>query len=434
VYALVQQFAAEGTYQGLPVPALVEDDNGVRLLLAGPLIGMQVWSDAQVGGAAGVLRVLGAQLAWVDAETFQAYCKENKFVAAYELDELRWSVVDPGLTVFEMQAFADNDPAHFASQNPFVHLHCHSDFSALDGYSLMDEIVALAVADKQRAVAVTDHGTCAGHPALRKASEGLVRPIYGMEANFVDDHDRTDRDYYHLVVWARPTKRWSTSGRCPPRGGTVSTTGIDWDSPCSGGAPAWLSPPYAYADHCSGCTRRATSSWPSRTRPGSARSSRTGSTRDPHQPDGTSDPGQRLGRGDREPVPRRFVVDSHYATAERRAITGPDGRRTGKDVGDDRTARRQPDYTDDLRRGPQVTSHRRLGHEGDRQHRQPADSCREIVPAPEMPIFRWPPRASGRAKYDVERPDAIIEAWPTRTRSGQNERPYLAQLSMSRRC
>lgn len=86
----------------------------------------------------------------------------------------------------------------------FVHLHAHSEFSALDGYSTVAEMVAACVKDDQGALALTDHGICAGHPYLQgETKKAGIKPIFGIEAYLVDDRrDRSDLDYYHLVLWA----------------------------------------------------------------------------------------------------------------------------------------------------------------------------------------------------------------------------------------
>src|SRR6266568_1029149 len=68
----------------------------------------------------------------------------------------------------------------------FVHVHSHSEFSALDGLSACDEIIQRAVDDGNPAAAVTDHGTCAGHPEFQRAADlAGVKPIFGMETYFV---------------------------------------------------------------------------------------------------------------------------------------------------------------------------------------------------------------------------------------------------------
>ncbi len=74
---------------------------------------------------------------------------------------------------------------------PFVHLHAHSEHSALDGLSTVDEMVAAVVADQQEAMALTDHGVAAGHPTLQTvADKAGIKPIFGIEAYFVDDRLR----------------------------------------------------------------------------------------------------------------------------------------------------------------------------------------------------------------------------------------------------
>ena len=120
--------------------------------------------------------------------------------------------------------------------NPFVHLHTHSEFSQLDGLSTMDEIGAAVTADGQSAVGITDHGTCAGHPALQQmATEFGIKPIFGIEAYFVDDRfAREDQyDYWHLVLYAKDDQGlknlWglSTEGY---RDGFYGRPRIDWDT------------------------------------------------------------------------------------------------------------------------------------------------------------------------------------------------------------
>jgi DNA polymerase-3 subunit alpha len=52
----------------------------------------------------------------------------------------------------------------------------------------MDEILREVTRHGQSAVAITDHGTCAGHPELQRAADKAgVKPIFGIEANLTDD-------------------------------------------------------------------------------------------------------------------------------------------------------------------------------------------------------------------------------------------------------
>jgi len=119
----------------------------------------------------------------------------------------------------------------------FVSIHCHSEFSALDGLSTPTEMAEAAVADGQTAVAITDHGTCAGHPAFQIACDKAgVKPIFGLEAYFVHNRlvpGKANNDYYHLVLlamndvglknlWAISTESYKDGFWHKPR--------IDWDT------------------------------------------------------------------------------------------------------------------------------------------------------------------------------------------------------------
>ncbi len=70
----------------------------------------------------------------------------------------------------------------------FVHLHNHTEYSMLDGAARIEEMIAAAKADGQRAIAITDHGNLYGaidfYTAAKKAE---INPILGFEAYMVDD-------------------------------------------------------------------------------------------------------------------------------------------------------------------------------------------------------------------------------------------------------
>jgi DNA-directed DNA polymerase III PolC len=69
-----------------------------------------------------------------------------------------------------------------ASKDDFVHLHLHTDFSALDGASRVSDYVKEAAARGNAAIAVTDHGTMRGYMAQHDACEEHgIKPIYGSE-------------------------------------------------------------------------------------------------------------------------------------------------------------------------------------------------------------------------------------------------------------
>lgn len=92
----------------------------------------------------------------------------------------------------------------------FVHLHCHSEFSLLDGANRVDDLIARALELEQPALALTDHGNLhAAWEFQEKARKAGLRPIIGMEA-YVAPGDRRQKarpalgakPYFHLVVLA----------------------------------------------------------------------------------------------------------------------------------------------------------------------------------------------------------------------------------------
>ncbi len=77
---------------------------------------------------------------------------------------------------------------------PFVHLHCHSDYSLLDGCARIDKMLAKAASLGMPALALTDHGNLFGSIEFYKAAKKHnVKPILGCEIYLVVDHAMTDR-------------------------------------------------------------------------------------------------------------------------------------------------------------------------------------------------------------------------------------------------
>ncbi len=87
------------------------------------------------------------------------------------------------------------------SDTPFVHLHCHSDYSLLDGACEIGQLVDAVAAQRSPAVALTDHGNLFGAVHFHNAaSEKGITPIIGCEVYMAEDRKaRTDR-YNHLVL------------------------------------------------------------------------------------------------------------------------------------------------------------------------------------------------------------------------------------------
>ncbi len=95
----------------------------------------------------------------------------------------------------------------------FVHLHCHSEYSLLDGANRIDDLIARALELEQPALAITDHGNLhAAWHFQERARKAGIKPIIGMEA-YVATGDRRARGrtpagtkpYYHLILLARDT-------------------------------------------------------------------------------------------------------------------------------------------------------------------------------------------------------------------------------------
>ena len=92
----------------------------------------------------------------------------------------------------------------------FVHLHCHTQFSLLDGAASIPSMIKKAKDDEQKAVAITDHGNMFGvFKFVAEANKAGIKPIVGCEFYVVEDRfkkqfTRTDRDVrYHQLLLAK---------------------------------------------------------------------------------------------------------------------------------------------------------------------------------------------------------------------------------------
>jgi DNA polymerase-3 subunit alpha len=93
----------------------------------------------------------------------------------------------------------------------FVHLHCHSEYSLLDGANRIDGLIKRALEFEQPALAITDHGNLhAAWEFQEKAHKAKIKPIIGMEAYVAPGDRRTktratpgSKPYYHLILLAR---------------------------------------------------------------------------------------------------------------------------------------------------------------------------------------------------------------------------------------
>jgi len=96
------------------------------------------------------------------------------------------------------------------STRPFVHLHCHSHYSLLDGAGSLDRLIERAQSHGMSALALTDHGNLHGSLEFyRKAKAAGLNPILGYEA-YIAPESRFQKDTgsmkeasYHLTLLAR---------------------------------------------------------------------------------------------------------------------------------------------------------------------------------------------------------------------------------------
>ncbi|HZL87751.1 MAG TPA: PHP domain-containing protein, partial [Pirellulaceae bacterium] len=98
-----------------------------------------------------------------------------------------------------------------ANVRPFVHLHCHSHYSLLDGASPIDGLVKRASELGMNALAITDHGNLHGAVEFYQAAKGAgINPILGYEAYIAPgsrfekkDAGSSKEASYHLTLLAQ---------------------------------------------------------------------------------------------------------------------------------------------------------------------------------------------------------------------------------------
>src|SRR6266481_3161284 len=96
------------------------------------------------------------------------------------------------------------------AQRPFVHLHCHSHYSLLDGASRVPELIATVKEHGMNACAITDHGNLFGAIEFyRECKSAGVNPVVGYEA-YVAPGKRSEREAkrrgeagFHLTLLAQ---------------------------------------------------------------------------------------------------------------------------------------------------------------------------------------------------------------------------------------
>lgn len=90
----------------------------------------------------------------------------------------------------------------------FTHLHVHTEYSLLDGFSRIDLLLDRAKELGMDSIAITDHGSMYGAIEFYKqAKKRNIKPIIGCEVYVSEkDHkikDPSNRRYYHLILLAK---------------------------------------------------------------------------------------------------------------------------------------------------------------------------------------------------------------------------------------
>ncbi len=88
---------------------------------------------------------------------------------------------------------------------PFAHLHCHSEYSMLDGASRIKDLISFAKDQNMPGLALTDHGMMYGSVKFyQEAKKAGIKPLLGCEVYVTADRkDRSRAKYYHLTLLAR---------------------------------------------------------------------------------------------------------------------------------------------------------------------------------------------------------------------------------------
>ncbi|WP_050986147.1 DNA polymerase III subunit alpha [Schlesneria paludicola] len=102
------------------------------------------------------------------------------------------------------------DSASSGAARPFVHLHCHTHYSLLDGANRVDQVVKKVKGAGMNALAITDHGNLYGALEFYNECRGAsINPVLGLEA-YIAPGSRFDKSgasrvkdaCYHLTLLA----------------------------------------------------------------------------------------------------------------------------------------------------------------------------------------------------------------------------------------
>jgi DNA polymerase III subunit alpha len=101
----------------------------------------------------------------------------------------------------------------------FTHFHVHTQYSILDGASMIEPLLDKAAADGMKALAITDHGNMYGVMHFSNYAKKIgIKPIIGCEV-YVAEGSRTekkgreDRSGYHMILLAKSRKGYENLSR-----------------------------------------------------------------------------------------------------------------------------------------------------------------------------------------------------------------------------
>lgn len=91
-----------------------------------------------------------------------------------------------------------------AEEQPYTPLHCHTEYSVMDGAGRLKDFVQHAKDKGFKALALTDHGTIAGWIEFQKECNRVgIKPILGIELYVASHYEDKSRKRYHLVLLAK---------------------------------------------------------------------------------------------------------------------------------------------------------------------------------------------------------------------------------------
>lgn len=195
-YSHIESVGPADTY------AVVEDDDGFRILTCSgtTFIPATVWQQAYDQSVVMIVVIDNGVVQAITTDDFIARRNEVPALASYEVVGAGAYDEPPSyrdLLTVQVEAEAV-DPL---DSTKFVHLHSHTEYSPLDGLSRVEESIQTILKDPHGggAFGVADHGNVAAHPELQEVADKYgIRPIFGMEAYFVNDRFRRPETWTEL--------------------------------------------------------------------------------------------------------------------------------------------------------------------------------------------------------------------------------------------